>query len=332
MPPAEPGRSAVRGQPAGRTRKIDPEEGDMAESYPRDLVGYGGNPPDPRWPGGARLAVSFVLNFEEGAEMSVLHGDPASEGYLHEIVGAPPRESARDLNAESMYEYGSRAGFWRVRRLFMERGLPLTVFAAGMALERSPAAGPAMLEAGWEVASHGYRWIDYAKVSEAQERADLARTIEVHRRLLGERPLGWYCGRRSERTRRLVAEEGGFLYENDSYADDLPYWETVAGKPHLIVPYTLDTNDFKFVLAGGFGDGEQFLRYCRDAFDVLYAEGADRPKMLSIGLHCRLAGRPGRAQALARLLDYVRQHEKVWVCRRVGIARHWGAVHPYRAG
>jgi putative urate catabolism protein len=304
----------------------------MTDGYPRDMVGYGEHTPDPKWPGGARLAVSFVLNYEEGAEMSVLHGDAASEAYLQEIVGLAPRSNARDLNVESMYEYGSRAGFWRVRRIFMERGLPLTVYAAGMALERAPDAGPAMLDAGWEVASHGYRWFDYSAVSEEQERADLARTVEVHRRLLGERPLGWYCGRRSERTRRLVVEEGGFLYDNDSYADDLPYWEVVAGKPLLIVPYTLDTNDFKFALYNGFSHGEEFYQYCRDAFDVLHAEGADRPKMLSIGLHCRLAGRPGRAKALARLLDYVSGQDKVWVCRRVEIARHWQAVHPYRGG
>jgi putative urate catabolism protein len=304
----------------------------MTDGYPRDMAGYGEHPPDPRWPGGARLAVSFVLNYEEGAEMCLLHGDPASEAYLHEIVGATPRANSRDLNVESMYEYGSRAGFWRVRRLFLDRGLPLTVYAAGMALERAPDAGPAMLEAGWEVASHGYRWFDYAAVSESQERADLARAIAVHERLLGERPVGWYCGRRSERTRRLVAEEGGFLYDSDSYADDLPYWEVVGGKPLLIVPYTLDTNDFKFALCNGFSHGEEFFQYCRDAFDVLYAEGAGRPKMLSIGLHCRLAGRPGRSKALARLLDYVQGHDRVWVCRRAEIARHWRAVHPYGGG
>jgi putative urate catabolism protein len=261
--------------------------------------------------------------------MNVLHGDPASETYLQEIVGATPRQSARDLNVESMYEYGSRAGFWRIRRLFSDRGVPLTVYAVGMALERNPEVGRAMAETGWEVASHGYRWFDYAGVPEEVERADIARAIQVTERIVGTRPVGWYCGRLSQNTRRLVAEEGGFLYDSDSYADDLPYWETVKGRPHLIIPYALDSNDFKFAVLNGFSHGEEFFAYCRDAFDVLYEEGEDAPKMMSIGLHCRIVGRPGRARALARLLDHIQGKDRVWLCRRVDIARHWRQIHPY---
>jgi len=299
--------------------------------YPRDMRGYGKDPPAPQWPGEARVAVSFVLNYEEGGEMNVLHGDPASEIYLQEIAGATARQGARDLNVESMYEYGSRAGFWRVRRLFVERGVPLTVYAVGMALERNPEAGRAMAEAGWEVASHGYRWFDYQNIPEEVERSDIARAIQVTERIVGTRPVGWYCGRLSMNTRRLVAEEGGFLYDSDSYADDLPYWETVLGRPHLIIPYTLDTNDFKFA-QNGFSHGEEFFAYCRDAFDVLYEEGKDAPKMMSIGLHCRLVGRPGRAKGLARLVDHIQRHDRVWLCRRVEIARHWRQVHPWQSG
>jgi allantoinase len=302
----------------------------MSEPYPRDLVGYGGQPPHPRWPGDARIALSFVLNYEEGGEASILHGDAASEAYLHEVPGAAPRVAARSLSVESVYEYGARAGFWRIRRMFVERRLTLTVYAVGMALERNPLAGRAMVEAGFEVASHGWRWIDYHDVPDAEERAHIKLAIAAIEQATGARPVGWYTGRISPNTRRLVAEEGGFLYDSDSYADDLPYWEVVAGAPQLIVPYTLDNNDMKFAVANGFDHGEGFFRYLRDAFDVLYAEGADSPKMMSVGLHCRLVGRPGRAAALARFLDHVRGHERVWITTRKEIARHWREHHPYR--
>jgi putative urate catabolism protein len=304
----------------------------MSEPYPRDLVGYGEHLPHPRWPGDARLALSFVLNYEEGGERSILHGDSVSEVYLHEVPGGTPLKGARSLSVESIYEYGARVGFWRVRRLFAERGLTLTVYAVGMALERNPAAARAMVESGFEVASHGWRWIDYHDVPEAEEREHIRLAIAAIERATGARPVGWYTGRISPNTRRLVAEEGGFLYDSDSYADDLPYWEVVAGKPQLIVPYTLDNNDMKYAVANGFDNGAGFFQYLRDAFDVLYAEGASSPKMMSVGLHCRLVGRPGRAAALARFLDYVRGHERVWVTTRKAIAQHWRAHHPYQAG
>ncbi len=298
-------------------------------SYPRDLVGYGARPPLADWPGGARIAVQFVLNYEEGAESSVLHGDAASETFLSEIVGAQPYPNARHMSMESLYEYGSRAGVWRLLRLFRDRELPLTVFAVAMALEKNREAAAAFVEHGHEIASHGWRWINYHGMPEAEEREHIARAVESIRSITGERPLGWYTGRTSENTRRLVAEFGGFLYDADSYADDLPYWEVVAGKPQLIVPYTLDTNDMRFATPQGFNTGEQFFAYLRDAFDTLYAEGEEAPKMLSIGLHCRLAGRPARLVALGHFLDHVQGHEKVWVCRRVEIARHWIERHPY---
>ena len=294
-------------------------------SYPRDLIGYGPTPPDPRWPNGARIAVQFVLNFEEGAENCILHGDAASETFLSEIVGAQALPGVRHINMESLYEYGSRVGFWRVLRLFHERGLPFTAYAVGMALERNPAAVEAMLKDGHEIASHGYRWIDYQYVGEAREREDMQRAIEVQRRITGERPLGWYLGRCSPNTRRLVAEEGGFLYDADSYADELPYWDRSHGRAQLIIPYTLDANDMRFVTPQGFNSGEQFFTYLKDSFDILYAEGG---RMLSVGLHSRLVGRPGRAAALARFLDYVAGHADAWVCRRIDIARHWHAHHP----
>jgi len=297
--------------------------------YPRDMIGYGRTPPDPRWPGRARIAVQFVVNYEEGGENCILHGDAASEAFLSEIVNAQPLPGARHMNMESIYEYGSRAGFWRLLRLFGERNLPFTCYAVGMALERNPEAAHAMLEAGHEIASHGYRWIDYQNLDIERERADLHRAIEVHTRITGSRPLGWYLGRCSPNTRRLVAEEGGFLYDADSYADDLPYWDTRHGRPQLIVPYTLDANDMRFATAQGFNCGDQFFTYLKDGFDVLYREGETAPKMMSIGLHCRLVGRPSRAAALARFLDYVRGHERVWVCRRIDIARHWYQEHPY---
>ena len=291
----------------------------------RDLVGYGAQPPDPCWPGGARLAVSFVLNYEEGGENTPLEGDPASEAFLHEVVGAPPTVGRRNLNTESMFEYGSRVGFWRVHRIFEEQGLPLTVFAVGQALERNPDAARAMVAAGWEVASHGWRWIDYGELSVDVEREHLRRSIDAIRAICGARPVGWYTGRGTEATRRLVVEEGGFLYDSDSYADELPYWVEVAGRDHLVVPYTLDANDFKFLLVNGFVTADDFATYLIDSFDRLYSEGG---RMLSVGLHCRIVGRPGRAPALERFLEHVRAHEDVWVATRADIARHWHSVHP----
>ncbi len=296
--------------------------------YPRDMTGYGARPPDPHWPGGARIAVQIVLNYEEGGENCILHGDPASEAFLSETVGAQPVPGARNMSMESIYEFGSRAGFWRLHRLLGERGIPVTVFGVAMALERNPEAVASMLEAEWEIASHGYRWIDYQFMSEAEERRHIETAIEIHTRVTGARPLGWYTGRVSPNTRRLVQETGGFLYDADSYADDLPYWVDGAKGPHLVVPYTLDANDMRFATAQGFNSGDQFFAYLRDSFDQLYAEGARWPKMMSIGLHCRLAGRPGRAAALARFLDHVQNHERVWLCRRIDIAQHWHAHHP----
>ncbi|MEL6605854.1 MAG: allantoinase PuuE [Cyanobacteria bacterium J06614_10] len=300
----------------------------MTSHYPRDLIGYGQTPPNPQWPNQAQLALQFVINYEEGGENCVLHGDAASESFLSEIIGAEPLLGVRHLNMESMYEYGSRAGFWRLYRLFTERQIPLTVYAVAMALDRNPEAGKAMVEAGWEVASHGYRWIDYQYVGEDVERSHIQKAIDIHTRVIGTRPLGMYQGRVSPNTRRLIVETGGFLYDADSYADDLPYWNHDYGKPHLVIPYTLDNNDMRFATAQGFNSGDQFFTYLRDAFDVLYAEGAQAPKMMSVGLHCRLSGRPGRAAALAKFLDYVKSHDNVWICRRVDIARHWHQHHP----
>jgi putative urate catabolism protein len=300
-------------------------------SYPRDLVGYGAHPPDPRWPGGARLALQIVMNYEEGGERSILHGDAESEAFLQEVAGMSPLPGVRNLQVESMYEYGSRVGFWRLMRMFAERHLPVSVFAVGMALERHPEAAAAIVEAGHEVVSHGYRWIDYQFVGEDVERRHLELAVESITRATGQRPLGWYTGRLGPNTRRLVVEAGGFLYDADAYNDDLPYWEVVAGRPHLVVPYTLDNNDMKFATPAGFATGDQWLAHVRDAFDVLYAEGAEQPRMMSVGLHMRLMGRPGRAAALARFLDHVQRHDRVWICRRVDIARHWIAHHPYQA-
>lgn len=297
--------------------------------YPRDLIGYGRTPPDPKWPEGARIAVQFVVNYEEGGENNILHGDAASEAFLSEIVGAAPWTGQRHMNMESIYEYGARAGFWRLWRLFGSRGLPVTVYGVATALQRNPDAVAAMREAGWEIASHGLKWIEYKDFSEADERAHMAEAIRIHREVTGERPLGWYTGRSSEHSLKLAMEEGGFLYSADSYADDLPYWVAGPKGPHLIVPYTLDANDMRFATAQGFNSGDQFFTYLKDSFDYLYAEGrAGAPKMLSIGLHCRLSGRPGRAAALARFADYVTAHERVWVARRLDIARHWHEHHP----
>ena len=299
----------------------------MTDTYPRDLVGYGRNPPDPRWPGGARVAVQFVLNYEEGGENAVLHGDAASEAFLSDIVGAVPWPGQRHMNMESIYEYGSRAGFWRIRRLFDAAGLPITVYGVTTALARNPEAVAAMKESAWEIASHGLKWIEYKDFSVEDERAQMAEAIRLHTELTGERPLGWYTGRSSENTTRLVMEEGGFLYSSDSYADDLPYWIEGPSGPHLVIPYTLEANDMRFA-SNGYVTGDDFFRYLRDSFDVLYAEGAEAPKMMSVGLHCRLIGRPGKIAGLARFLDYLASHDRVWVPRRVDIARHWRKVHP----
>jgi len=300
-------------------------------SYPRDLRGYGAAPPHPQWPHQARIALQFVINYEEGGESCILHGDPASEAFLSETVGADPLYGVRNLNMESVYEYGSRAGFWRLHRLFTQRGMPLTVYGVAMAMARNPEAVAAMVAADWEIASHGYRWIDYQYVSAEVERDHIRQAIAIHTQLTGSRPLGFYQGRVSPHTRYLVVEEGGFLYDADSYADDLPYWVTDYGRPHLVIPYTLDANDMRFATYAGFNSGDQFFAYLRDSFDVLYAEGETAPKMMSVGLHCRLSGRPGRLGALARFLDYVQRHDRVWLCRRVDIARHWHQHHPYQA-
>lgn len=304
------------------------DDQDSSSPYPRDLRGYGKTPPFAAWPGKARVAVQFVLNYEEGGENCVLHGDKASEAFLSEIPGAAPLPGVRHMNMESIYEYGSRVGFWRLLRLFEERGLPLTSFAVGMALERYPEAAHALKEAGHEVASHGYRWIDYQHVDPELERAHIRAAIAVHERLLGEKPAGFYQGRMSPNTRRLVMEEASFLYDADSYADELPYYLPGPNGPHLVVPYTLDCNDMRFSTVAGFGQSEDFFVYCRDTFDQLWEEGDETPRMMSVGLHCRLVGRPGRARALARFLDHIGRHDRVWVARRVDIARHWLATHP----
>jgi len=310
----------------------------MTSNYPRDLVGYGKTPPHARWPNGARIALQFVLNHEEGAENSVLHGDAASETFLSEIIGAQAFPM-RHLSMESLYEYGSRAGLWRVLRAFEQRRLPLTIFAVAMALQRHPEATAAFRELGHEIACHGLRWISYQLVDEATEREHMAKAVEIVRELTGDAPLGWYTGRDSPNTRRLLVEHGGFVYDADSYADDLPYWtqvETSAGSvPHLVVPYTLDTNDMRFAAAQGFNSGTQFYDYLKDAFDSLYREGdpngLDAPKMLSIGLHSRIVGRPARIASLERFLDYVLGHDRIWICRRIDIANHWKARHPFEA-
>ena len=314
----------------------------MTDAYPRDLIGYGRTPPHARWPNGARIALQFVLNHEEGGENCVLHGDAASETFLSEIIGAQAFR-ARHMSMESLYEYGSRAGLWRVLRAFESRKLPLTVFAVASALQRHPEAVAAYRELGHEIACHGLRWISYQDIDAETERAHIAEAVNILKGLTGEAPLGWYTGRDSPNTRRLVVEHGGFVYDADSYADDLPYWCQVdiardgafQRVPQLVVPYTLDSNDMRFATAQGFNCGKQFLGYLKDAFDVLYREGdpdgSDAPKMLSIGLHARLIGRPGRIAALEQFLDYAQAHAHVWICRRIDIARHWIATHPFAA-
>jgi allantoinase len=311
------------------------------DNYPRDLLGYGRTPPHPQWPNRARIALQFVLNYEEGGENNVLHGDAASETFLSEIIGAAAFPM-RHLSMESIYEYGSRAGLWRLLRMFEDRGLPLTVFGVAMALKRNPEAVAAFQQLGHEIACHGLRWISYQNVDEATERAHMQEAMAIIKDLTGAAPQGWYTGRDSPNTRKLVVEHGGFRYDSDYYGDDLPFWEPVAHtdasgaaalQPHLVVPYTLDTNDMRFAAMQGFNSGTQFFDYLKDSFDVLYAEGdpngLNQPKMLSIGLHCRLVGRPGRAAALARFLDYVQGHEQVWITRRIDIAEHWHSTHPY---
>ena len=298
--------------------------------YPRDMVGYGRTPPDPRWPRDARIAVQFVLNYEEGAENSVLDGDPASETFLSEITPAEAFPN-RHMSMESLYEYGSRAGLWRLLRIFERRGVPLTIFAVARALQRNPEAAAAFTELGHEISCHGLRWTSYQLIDRDTERAHLQEAVRILTKLTGTAPRGWYTGRDSPNTRELVVEHGGFTYDSDSYADDLPYWVTVAGRDHLVVPYTLDTNDMRFASPAGFSNGEQFYAHLRDAFDVLYAEGGEgQPKMLSVGLHCRLAGRPARARSLERFLDHVQSHEGVWLARRIEIAEHWHNNHPVR--
>jgi putative urate catabolism protein len=296
--------------------------------YERDLLGYGSNPPSAGWPGGARLALQFVINYEEGGERSILHGDNESEAFLSDIIGAQAYEGVRHISMESLYEYGSRAGFWRLHRLFTSHHIPVTVFAVAMALERNPDVVKTMLSADWEIASHGYRWLDYQFIDESVEQAHLQKAIEIHTALVGEHPAGWYLGRTSPNTHRLIAEENGFLYNADSYADDLPYWDYQFPNPQLMVPYTLDTNDMRFNTAQGFNSGSQFFDYLKDTFDTLYAEGEACPRMMSVGLHCRIAGRPGRAAAVARFLDYVQGFKDVWYCRRKDIANHWRSQHP----
>lgn len=300
----------------------------MSQIYDRDLIGYGENPPDPQWPNGARLAVNFVINFEEGSEPSVQDGEGFTETGLTEAHGLNQVAAGRDLAGESMFEYGSRVGFWRLRRLFVERGLPLTVFGCALALERNPPAAAAIRDSGFDVCSHGWRWIKHFELSEEEEREHICKAVASFTRSVGERPLGWYCRYGpGVNTRRLVVEEGGFLYDSDYYGDELPFWKTVGGTPHLVVPYSLTNNDGKY--AGSVGTSDQWFSYIRDAFDMLYCEGATHPKMMSVGLHMRLIGHPARAAGLERLLDYMMQRKDVWITRRIDIARHWIETHPY---
>ncbi|WP_086020287.1 allantoinase PuuE [Xenococcus sp. PCC 7305] len=302
----------------------------MTMSYPRDLVGYGANPPHPQWPGNAKIALQIVLNYEEGSEYSIPDGDDTSEIYLREVPGSSMGKGMRDLQVESIYEYGSRAGFWRLMRLFKEKDLKVTIFGAALALERNPEAAQAIVDAGYDICCHGWRWIGYHLLDEAEEREHIQKAVASLKKLTGDRPLGWYCRYApSLNTRRLIVEEGGFLYDSDAYNDDLPYWSTVAGKPHLVIPYTLDNNDMKYCVAPGFNNGNDFFTYLKDAFDVLYAEGETSPKMMSVGLHARLVGKPGRIAALARFIDYVQSRDRVWICRRIDIAKHWIEHHPH---
>jgi len=308
---------------------------DSTLPYPRDLVGYGRNPPQANWPGQARIAVQFVLNYEEGGENATLHGDPGSEQFLSEMFN-PPSFADRHLTMEGIYEYGSRVGVWRILREFEKRSLPLTVFGVSMALQRHPELTAAFVDLGHEIACHGWRWINYQQFDEASERQHMQTGIDIIREMTGHTPAGWYTGRDSPNTRRLLLDHGGFEYDSDYYGDDLPFWMTVkksdgAVVPHLVVPYTLDVNDMRFSLPQGYAQAEDFFVYLRDSFNVLYAEGAESPKMMSIGMHCRLLGRPGRILALQKFLDHIEKHDKVWVCKRVDIARHWKTQHPFKA-
>ena len=294
----------------------------MKNKYPRNMTGYGKNLPKVTWPNQAKLALQIVLNYEEGAENSVLHGDKCSETFLSEIIGAQPIKG-RHINMESIYEYGSKRGFWRLHELFQEKKIPITIFGVAVALERNPEVCKAIIEGDYEVASHGWRWIDYQNISKSVEKKHIDLAIKSIKKIFGKRPLGWYTGRCSPNTRDLVMNEGGFLYDSDSYSDDLPYWEIRNKKKQLIIPYTLDNNDMRFATNQGFNSGEQFYNYLKDSFDTLYSEGNEYPKMMSIGLHCRLIGRPGRIQSLIKFLDYALNHEKVWICKRIDIAKHW---------
>ncbi|MBG6204357.1 OHCU decarboxylase [Labrenzia sp. EL_13] len=297
--------------------------------YVRDLRGYGAFPPDPKWPGNARVAVQFVLNYEEGGENNILHGDSASEAFLSDIPGVAQWPGQRHWNMESIYEYGSRAGFWRLHRLFTRAGIPLTIYGVASALARSPEQVEAMKDAGWEIASHGLKWVEHKDMPDDEERAVIAEAIRLHTEVVGERPRGWYTGRCSENTVRLVAEEGGFDYISDTYDDDLPYWLDVEGRDQLIIPYTLEANDMRFAVSPGWSDGDDFFNYLKNAFDVLYAEGeSDTPKMMSVGLHCRLVGRPGKIAAIQKFIEYIQSHDRVWCPRRIDIAQHWSAHHP----
>ena len=294
----------------------------MSKNDPRDMIGYGSKDQKIKWPNNARIAVQIVLNYEEGAENCVLNGDNNSEVFLSEIIGAQPVKG-RHMNMESLYEYGSRSGFWRLHKLFQEKKIPITVFGVGMALEKNPEVCNAIIKADYEVASHGWRWIDYQNIKKAEEKKHMKLAIQAHTKIFGERPRGWYTGRCSPNTRDLVMEDGGFLYDSDSYSDDLPYWETRNKKKQLIIPYTLDNNDMRFATNQGFNTGDHFFSYLKDSFDVLYEEGKTSPKMMSVGLHCRLIGKPGRVQSLKKFLDYILKHEDVWICKRIDIAKHW---------
>ena len=294
----------------------------MTKKDTRDLIGYGSNLPKVEWPKKARIAVQIVLNYEEGAENCVLNGDKNSEVFLSEIIGAQPIKG-RHMNMESLYEYGSRVGFWRLHNLFQEKEIPITIFGVGMALEKNPEICKAIIEADYEVASHGWRWIDYQNIKKSEEKKHMQLAIKAHTKIFGKRPDGWYTGRCSPNTRDLVMEDGGFLYDSDSYSDDLPYWENRNKKKQLIIPYTLDNNDMRFATNQGFNTGDHFYSYLKDSFDALYEEGRTNPKMMSVGLHCRLIGKPGRIQSLKKFLDYIQKHEDIWVCKRVDIAKHW---------
>jgi len=294
----------------------------MSKKFSRNMIGYGSNGLKISWPNNSRIAVQIVLNYEEGAENCVLNGDKHSEVFLSEIIGAQPIKG-RHINMESLYEYGSRSGFWRLHKLFQEKKIPITVFGVGMALEKNPEICKAIIEADYEVASHGWRWLDYQNIKRSEEKKHMKRAIQTHKKIFGKRPLGWYTGRCSPNTRDLVFEDGGFLYDSDSYSDDLPYWEMRNKKKQLIIPYTLDNNDMRFVANQGFNTGDHFFTYLKDSFDALYEEGETNPKMMSVGLHCRLIGKPGRIQSLKRFLDYILKHEDVWICKRIDIANHW---------